>query len=383
MKYKLTHNHSCSELTSAAIKKRVTTVCSSNLFEVRHDDRTELRGVFTLRETERAENAEKGDEDLETKDGYEKLKHCAPKGNNATALDKHDLILSDSSVPNSLKAVVGSTFERRNTAEEAKVVVDNGHAGVGVDSREDATDIDTLSPLGTLWDSDQAEEVVDTDENGLQTREIVEGKEEDVECPKTSYGCEEGNGVVDEQEKITEYFQHSKMVAVLMSFIDGRQINAPGREVLLQLQYLSEGFGYDLTIRDSKYRDGMEEGRDEEENSKRILKRALLVCQKSDSIHQCPFSLIVFTVQSHVVSEEGCAEEALMENWRYACDVSKACHNHEPDARILRKLLPPSAQGEAMKMHNILRMGYADVLKYLEHRYHIRIDRETFRQHLK
>lgn len=42
---------------------------------------------------------------------------------------------------------------------------------------------------------------------------------------------------------------------VIISFHDNRRVNAPGREVRLQLQYLNEGVGYDLTLRELKYRD--------------------------------------------------------------------------------------------------------------------------------
>lgn len=145
------------------------------------------------------------------------------------------------------------------------------------------------------------------------------------------------------------------MWAVLLSFDDGRRINALGREFLQQLQLLREGFWYDFKIRGFKHHELNREIENQENVSKQVLKRALIAVQKTESIEDVPFLFIVFTVQCNLPIE------TVDETWRYAYDASRAYHIHDPDEKIQRNPLPSSAQEQVKQMQNILRMGYSDV----------------------
>lgn len=74
---------------------------------------------------------------------------------------------------------------------------------------------DILPPMDSSWDSDG---------DGVQIKE--------VEAMQHAMGDEGVAGTVEVNEK-EKFLQHLEMLAVLMSFLDGRCKNAPGREVLL------------------------------------------------------------------------------------------------------------------------------------------------------
>lgn len=107
------------------------------------------------------------------------------------------------------------------------------------------------------------------------------------------------------------------MLAVIMSFIETRSRNVPRREVLAQTQYVSEGFGYDHIIRDSKYQKNVTDIEKEEQFTKRVLNRALLVCQKAEGIHEPPFALLLITVERSLQSKTGDGDHHTQEVWRY------------------------------------------------------------------
>lgn len=127
-----------------------------------------------------------------------------------------------------------------------------------------------------------------------------------------------------------------------MAYVDGTWYRAPGTEVLLQLQFIREGFCYDITTRDAMYRDVESEEEDIRSKSGREMKRALMVCCKSEGVEPCPFTLILRTVECTQYSGE---ERANGGNraWRYSSDVCRAMHNHEPPECILRKVVPLTA----------------------------------------
>lgn len=243
MSYKLDHTHDCPEVTDTEEKKRVETVCSSSLSEVRREDKSDISSVFTLQsstvgKTERGVSHEDciGGDAKEVHDigtGSEDTRGCDIKAFSSEG--KEIALLASSTSPNcngSGQKSDGTVDGIGSTWDTARVVI------------LDETDV--LPSLDPSWDNEEESVMVGHEHCEELTTEYKERKVESLSGTSNDVEVEEGSnnrmshtcdyGELEEvSNDRSEFFEHTEMLAVLMSFIDSRPYNAPEKEVLFQL----------------------------------------------------------------------------------------------------------------------------------------------------
>lgn len=114
----------------------------------------------------------------------------------------------------------------------------------------------------------------------------------------------------------------------------------------------------------------------------RVLKHGLLKIAKSDEVEKWKFTLVIRNME--VVDKHRNEKHSfkLRVWWRYNIDTAKAFHCHESEEVYLQACLSPETRQEATEMHNIVHMGYEDVVRYLQERYGIIIDVEKLKHRL-
>lgn len=159
------------------------------------------------------------------------------------------------------------------------------------------------------------------------------------------------------------------MVAAVEAFVLELPVACPVRDVLKRIQYIGEGVGYAIAVRDSKHRG--QAGR--RVSNLNPIECDLLLC-KTHKGRGCCFRMTVMTREKYSLGTNGSLKNGKL---RYFCDMVRAFHYHEPDKRSFIKYLPPETTEQALCMHNDLKMTYIDVVIYLEDKHGIKIDREV------
>lgn len=338
------HSHPSQKLTDAEVMKRVQRLCKSIMFYLSTDLREQMKNRLAVETTKSVQPQRERNRPMRSEllGGYD----------GTANLHDRESLASSSVMSNCTEMVQPALNTNMSTATDDFSLRD----GVATPSKHETN--------ATEENFGEADKLV-SEESGLDEFAEDYGNVSEIGLPNPHSPTQD--------RKL--FFQHQEMIAAITAFIEEISINSAGKDVLKRIQYIAEGFGYFISVRDSKYR-GLVLPK---AVNGQPLERAILLC-KTHREEGCRFNMTVMT------RDEGSLDDSnnrIGMSWRYNCNMTRAVHSHDPEESAFLKCFPPETTEQAVRMHNVLKMSYTDVLLCLEDKYSIKINREVLRQHLK
>jgi len=148
------------------------------------------------------------------------------------------------------------------------------------------------------------------------------------------------------------------------------------------LRHVSESFGYRFRVRRSEYH--------EAGNLDKCLRNATLECPTETSGGRCTFRcrlvgmLCVDDGDAHI-DDRGPGESdagATGKKVRHEIYLRGHSHNHPPSDEVMRNAIPMEAMQEAVRMRNTSYITCRDIIRHIEDKYGISLQRNRFRRNL-
>ena len=155
--------------------------------------------------------------------------------------------------------------------------------------------------------------------------------------------------------------------------------NTCGSDVRSGFLHIGECFGFNMKVRDSKYR--YETGASDKEIGKadrRVLKRAVLICEtKRHYGKECNFQLIIRTIPVRSVCRYNgqIGNNSPMESevaWRYIIDLFRGFHRHEAMNATFTRRLPTEILREGFSFAHKTPDEVTIVFRYLEDKFKVK-----------
>eukprot|EP00178_Gracilaria_changii_P001057 TRINITY_DN114_c0_g1_i1.p1 TRINITY_DN114_c0_g1~~TRINITY_DN114_c0_g1_i1.p1 ORF type:complete len:874 (+),score=123.03 TRINITY_DN114_c0_g1_i1:3646-6267(+) len=150
--------------------------------------------------------------------------------------------------------------------------------------------------------------------------------------------------------------------AAVMAYLQSLGHDAPGYNVLREIQFIADCMGYSLFVRTSMYLGEKQISESCLTGDQRVLQKGILKCERfKDARGKCLFSLTVKTVPLDKAHGRGSSERS------YVADLTNCTHSHR--STFGAKVHIPRGRAEVVHVKNLPQMNLKETIRFLEDKY--------------